>query len=775
MAVHFDRELQTFHLKNRYISYIIKILPNGQPGHLYFGKSVKGYGCFDYLLEPAYRPMASYVFEGDHSFSLEHVCQEYPSYGSGDFRHPAIGICHEDGSRISDFRYVRHRITHGKPALDGLPAVYCEDPKEAQTLHLILEDQVSKAEIELLYTVFDDMPVLTRSARVVNRGELPLNLEQAMSLCLDLPDADYEWIQFSGAWAREMHLKKRHLEQGIQSVESTRGNSSHVHNPFVILKREETTEISGEAIGFSLIYSGCFLAQAEVDSWDVTRFLLGINPFGFSWRLMPGEAFQLPEAVMVYTDSGLSDMSRTFHRLYRRRLTRGFWRDRARPILINSWECMGFDITEEGILSLAETAKACGTELFVLDDGWFKGRISDRTGLGDWEHGRDVFREGLASLAKKIRQTGLLFGLWIEPEMVNRDSDLFRRHPDWILRVPGRSLTHCRNELVLDLTRQEVVDYLFSVLRNLLEKVPVSYVKWDMNRSITEAFTVYLPAERQGEVMHRYILGVYQLFERLIAAFPKILFESCASGGGRFDPGMLYYAPQCWVSDNTDAFERLLIQYGTSYCYPLSAFGTHVSSSPNQQVHRRTPLHTRANVAFFGTFGYEMDFRKLTEEELSRIQNQIILMKQYRDLIQKGTFYRLMSPFENSRAAAWMVVDEDRRTAVVGWYKILNEVNGPFRRLKLMGLDAGLTYQIQQTDEDSRLVPFRRNIAEENLFSHPAGPRQCGQSPEEPALFTGDELMKIGLVTTDSASGELRPGLRASFDFDSRLYVVQAF
>ena len=778
MAVHFNQDTQTFHLYNKYISYIMNVLPNGQLGHLYFGKAVTGYGSFDYLLEPAYRPMASYAFEGDHSFSLEHVRQEYPSYGTGDFRHPAVGIRQHDGSRISDFRYAGHLVTDGKPALEGLPATYCEEENEAQTLHVFLEDPLTGAEAELLYTLFEEMPVLTRSARLANRGSLPFEAEQAMSLSLDLPDPDYEWIQLSGAWARERHIRKRRLEQGIQSVESTRGNSSHAHNPFVVLKREETTETGGEAIGFSLVYSGNFLMQAEVDAFGVTRFMAGINPFGFSWRLEPGETLQLPEAVMVYTDSGLSDMSRTFHTLYREKLSRGCWRDRARPILINSWECMGFEITEEKILSLARKARACGIELLVLDDGWTKDRANDRTGLGDWDLDRDVFPEGLGALSEKIRETGLLFGLWIEPEMLNRDSELFRKHPDWILQVPGRRLTHCRNEFVLDLTRRDVADHLFGVLKNLFERTSVSYVKWDMNRSITEAFSALLPAQRQGEVMHRYILGVYQLYERLIQAFPKVLFESCASGGGRCDPGMLYYAPQCWISDDSDAAERLKIQYGSSLCYPISSFGTHVSSSPNQQVHRTTPLYTRANTAFFGTFGYEMDLEELTEEELALIRSQVALVKQYRELIQKGTFYRLISPFDRSRAAAWMTVDKSKRTAAVGYYKLLNEVNGPFRRIRLTGLDPARIYQVEQTDERNRLVPFRRNACAENLFSRPSGNRSAGVSEEkcteERPLFTGDELMKIGLVVTDSASGELRPGLKASCDFDSRLYILHA-
>ena len=753
MKIQFSRKTQTFHLQNESISYIMKVLPNGHLGQLYFGEAVTGYQDYDYLLEPAYRPMTSYVFEGDLSFSLEHVRQEYPSYGTGDYRHPAIRVCQNDGSTVSDLRFDRYDVTEGKPPLQGLPATYCENPGEAKTLHIFLKDPVTDLTVELLYTLFAEKSALARSARIINEGKNPVRIEQAMSLCLDLPDSRYDWIQLSGAWARERHIRQRRLEQGIQSVESTRGHSSHQHNPFVVLKRPETTEFSGEAIGFSLIYSGNFLAQAEVDTFDVTRFMIGINPFGFSWNLEPGEELQLPEAVMVYTNSGLNSMSQTFHALFRERLARGYWRDRPRPVLFNSWECLTFNLEEEKLCSIVQKAKECGAELFVLDDGWFKKRTDVCTGLGDWDQDRDVFADGLKGFADRVRKAGLQFGLWIEPEMVNRDSDLFRRHPDWVLQVPGRSLTHGRNEFVLDYSRGDVIDYLFSVLKEVFERAQVSYVKWDMNRSITEAYSALLPPERQGEVMHRYILGVYKLYERLNCAFPKVLFESCASGGGRFDPGMLYYAPQGWTSDDSDAVERIKIQYGTSLCYPLSSMGAHISASPNQQVFRETPLHTRANVAFFGSFGYELDPDLLSEEELAYIRTQTEFVKKYRELVLKGTFYRLKSPFESSGFAAWMVVSSDKRTAVVGWYKFLNEVNGPFRRVKLRGLDNALLYQVTK-------IPGSSNIAENSMLG------------SEKEIFTGDELMKLGLITSDSASGELRPGLAPSSDFDSRLYVL---
>ena len=560
-----------------------------------------------------------------------------------------------------------------------------------------------------------------------------------MSLCMDLPDCCYDWMQFSGAWARERYPKTRQLEQGILSVGSMRGNSSHNHNPFVILKRPDTDEFQGEAIGFSLIYSGNFLAQAEVDTYDTTRVLMGIHPSCFDWKLEAGESFQTPEAVMVYTDQGLNHLSQTFHRLYQKRLARGYWRDRERPILINNWEATCFDFTEEKLLEIARTAKETGVELFVLDDGWFGERSNEHAGLGDWFANTKRLPQGITGLSKKIGEIGMKFGLWFEPEMVNKDSDLYRQHPDWIIAAPERRQSHGRFQYVLDFSRTEVVDYIYSMMETLLSDADISYIKWDMNRSITECFSNTLPADRQGEVYHRYILGVYELYERLIGRFPQILFESCASGGGRFDPGMLYYAPQGWTSDDTDAMERLKIQYGTSYCYPVSSMGSHVSVTPNQQVNRDTPLSTRANVAYFGTFGYELDLNVLSSEELEDVREEITFMKQYRHLLQFGTFYRLESPFSHN-TAAWMVVDSDKKEAIVGWYRVLNGINLPFTRLKLKGLDPGTKYAVS------------------------GSVKSC----------YGDELMYAGLITTDISSGQAQGDEKMSRDFESRLYILKA-
>ena len=741
MSIVFHEKNRTFHLLNDKISYIMAVLPNGQMGQLYFGKRIHQREDYSYLLEMMARPMGSYVFENDRTLSLEHVKQEYGVYGSTDYRCPAVEILQENGSRISDFCYKSHTVSGGKPKLKGLPATYTESDSEAETLTLVLEDKVTGIELELLYTLFAGSGIIARSARFLNCGKKPVHLLKAMSLCMDLPDHDYDWIQFSGAWARERYPKKRRLETGIQSVGSMRGHSSHEHNPFVILKRPTADEFQGEVIGFSLIYSGNFLAQAEVDTHDTTRVLLGINPEWFDWKLEPGEEFQTPEAVMVYTDRGMNDMSQTFHRLFQKRLARGYWRDRERPILINNWEATYFDFTEERIVEIAKKAKEQGIELFVLDDGWFGKRTSERAGLGDWKANPERLPEGITGLAQKIEALGMKFGLWFEPEMVNKDSDLYREHPDWILSVPERRQSQGRYQYVLDFSRKEVVDYIYDRMAEILGRGKVSYVKWDMNRSITECWSAALPADRQGEVFHRYILGVYDLYDRLNTAFPEVLFESCASGGGRFDPGLLYYAPQGWASDDTDAAERLKIQYGTSYCYPISSIGAHVSASPNHQIMRSTPLYTRANVACFGTFGYELDLNRLTAEEQEEVKRQTAFMKKYRSVLQFGSFYRLESPFEGN-VTAWMSVSGDRKTAVVGWYRTLNGINMGYTRVKLRGLEPDSVYRVS---EDGALR----------------------------GEYYGDELMNVGLVTSDADSGELLPGMRPSCDFDSRIFVLE--
>ncbi len=733
-----DKE-KVFHLHNGRISYLLYVMESGQLGHLYFGKALNSAGSYLHMVEKAYRPMTTYINEGDLTTSYEQLRQEYPCYGTSDYRYPAMEVQGSDGSRICKLEYQGYEIMEGKKALPGLPATYTEDGAEAATLEIRMKDGWRNLEVVFSYTIFRDVDGVARSVRFVNHGKEALWLNRAMSLSIDMPDADYYGVQLSGAWARERYVKTRELTPGVTAVSSMRGNSSHQHNPFLALKRKNTTERSGEAIGFSLIYSGNFLAQAEVDNYNVLRVMIGINPFGFQWKLEPDAAFVTPEAVMVYSGDGLNGMSGQFHRLYRNRLARGYWRDRERPVLINNWEATQFDFVEEDILKFAKKAKECGIELFVLDDGWFGKRNDDRRGLGDWKANTDKLPGGIEGLAEKIEALGMKFGLWFEPEMVNKDSDFYRSHPDYVIATPGRNMSHGRNQYVLDFSRKEVVDAIYVQMHELLSKAKISYIKWDMNRSISECYSAAYPADRQGEIFHRYILGVYDLHERLIHDFPELLIESCSSGGGRFDAGMLYYAPQGWTSDDSDAIERLKIQYGTSYVYPLSCMGAHVSASPNEQVGRATPIGTRGNVALTGAFGYEMDLNKLSGEEIEEVKEQVAFYKEYRSLIAKGDFYRLLSPFEGN-FAAWEVVRQDGRQAFVTVTRILSETNGPYRRLPLCGLSEERKYHVE-----SRYLSYDAY---------------------------GDELMQYGLILEDKSSGSPTDASAGCRDFMSLMYKV---
>ena len=744
MAIQFHQTSKEFHLYNEQISYIIKVLENGQLGHVYFGKHLTDREDFGYLVEYATRDMAPYPFEGRSNFSLEHLKQEYPTFGSGDTRYPAFELESADGSRVADFKYKTHEIYSGKKGIQGLPAVYVEDDSEADTLEIVLEDTFLKTEIVLSYTIFNGRPVITRHARFACGNENGITLLNCMSGCLDLPDKEYEMVELAGTWNRERHPHTRKLCYGTQGVCSMRGCSSHQFNPFLMLKRKEADEFSGEVIGFSLVYSGDFLAQVEVDNFDVTRVVMGIHPNEFRWELEKGESFQTPEMVMVYSEHGMNGMSKTYHELYRTRLARGKWRDQARPILINNWEATYFDFNEEKILNIARKAKEIGIELFVLDDGWFGKRNWDNASLGDWYPNLEKLPEGITGLAGKIEDLGMKFGLWFEPEMTNKDSDLFREHPDWLLADIRRNYCHSRNQYVLDFSKPEVVDHIHGQMRKILQDAPVSYVKWDMNRAFSEVFSNGNSKSYQGKVRHKYILGVYSLYERLIQEFPEILFESCASGGARFDPGMLYYAPQAWTSDDTDAVERIKIQYGTSYVYPISSIGSHVSASPNHQVFRNTSLEMRGNVAYFGTFGYELDITKLPEEELEQMKEQIAFMKKYRDLIQKGVFYRLKSPFEGNHSA-WEVIADDRSEGLMAYFRVMQPPQGKFERICFKGLDETAAYSVQE----------------------------CFGAKMDCGVHYGDELMYAGLSVSDCSSGLAGVAREQQGDYFSRLFHIK--
>lgn len=690
--IYINEKNREFHLQNKNASYIFYVMENGQLGQLYYGKKIKNRDDFSHFFKkPKYGVGIIAHTKENPAFSLEYYKQEYPSYGTTDFRKPAIKILQKNGSRISNFIYDSHKIIEGKPKLIGLPSSYVEENNEAMTLEIKLVDKVINCVLYLTYTTYCNREVFSRNARLENNGQEEIIIENLMSISIDFPDYDYEMLHLSGAWGREKHIKERVLEKGVQYIDSTRGASSAQQNPFMAIKRKDTTENQGEVYGFSLVYSGNFIAQAEVDHFDVTRITMGINPFDFSWTLNTGDSFQSPEAIMVYSQDGLNAMSQSFHSLLRERVARGFWRDRERPVLINNWEATYFDFNEDKLVAIAKEASKLGFELFVLDDGWFGERNGDNSSLGDWFVNRNKLPNGLEGLAKKIQEENMKLGLWFEPEMISENSELFRKNPHWVLGVDNRDLSLGRNQYILDLTKEEVRAYIVEELSKRLKEGNISYVKWDMNRNMTE-----IPSK---ETAHKYILGLYEILEKLTNKFPQVLFESCASGGGRFDLGMLYYMPQTWASDNTDAIDRLKIQYGTSLVYPTISMGAHVSDIPNHQTARSTSLDIRNHVAYFGNFGYELDITKYTDEAKEEVKNFVKFYKENRKLLQFGDFIRLQSPFK-SNCCSWMTVSKDKSEAIVGYYEILGDTNSEYnKKIKLSGLEENILYLVNNEYE----------------------------------------------------------------------------
>ena len=688
MSIYFNQETRQFYLHTRHTSYVMELY-EGHLAHSYWGSRVNEIPNLE-----AYYPFwfgadfSATNIPGRRLNSTDKLPQEYPTYGTGDMRSPALQVENAAGDSITRLRYVNHRIFAGKPQLTGLPATYGDD---CETLEITLTDELTGITAVLNYTVFPEKDVLTRSVRIENRGNNTCNLEKVASFCLDLHQDGFEVIHLHGAWAKERHIQRLPQSTATMVFDSKRGASSHNENPFIALVRPETTEDYGDAYGFCLMYSGSFSAEVSGEQYGSTRVQMGIQHFGFSWELKPGESFQAPEAIMVYSANGLGEMSRRFHKIIRENVCRGKFRDTERPVLINNREATYFSFNQEKILALAEKAKAIGVDLMVLDDGWFGNRNSDSGSLGDWIVDKKKLPDGLESLCQKVNELGMQFGLWFEPEMISPDSDLYRKHPDWCIHVDGRPRTEGRHQLILDLTRPEVCDYIIDSVCSVLNSCPISYVKWDMNRNMTE-----MP--RKG-FAHQYILGLYRVLEEIISRFPNVLFESCSGGGGRFDAGMLYYMPQTWTSDDTDAVERLYIQEGTNLVYPISTMGAHISAVPNHQVGRTTPVAFRSRVAMMGRFGLELDLGRLDEETLDILAKEIALYKTYQQDIHHGDLYRLLSPYKG-RTAAYEIIS-DKRVLVF----VMNITGAPCQaplRLKLQGLDpdgqykniaAGITYE----------------------------------------------------------------------------------
>ena len=693
MSIIFDSEKRIFKLDTATSSYVIEIYEQDYLAHLYYGKKIPDTNLSAFKFRS---PFASFSTNNinidDWRFSPDVCPLEYQGEGSGDFRISAVAIRNADGNNVTDFRYKSHEIYAGKPAIEGLPSLYVEDDSDATTLEILTEDSVTGVQAVLLYTVFEKLGAMTRSVKIINSSEKAVDIEKIYSCCVDFMTYDYDLLTLYGKWSKERSLERRPLARGRQGASSKRGSSSHFQNPFAALVDNNTNEDFGNAYGFNLVYSSNFSVDVEVDGYGGTRFLMGINPDSFGWKLEAGESFSAPEAVMVYSSEGLGEMSRIFHRLYSKHLIRGKWKNIKRPLLINNWEATGMDFDGDTIVSFAAKAKELGIEMLVMDDGWFGCRNDDRSSLGDWQVNEEKLGGTLANLIERINALGLKFGIWYEPEMISRDSNLYRAHPDWCLHVPNREKSIGRHQYVLDYSRQDVRDYIFNEMYKVLSANKVDYVKWDFNRNLTEVGSAILPADRQKEVFHRYVLGTYEVMDRLTKAFPDMLIENCSGGGGRFDPGMLYFSPQIWTSDNTDPIERLAIQFGTSMCYPASTMGAHVSAS------RRTGYDTKGNVALWGSFGYELNPNKYTEEDAELVRAQVAEYHKYYDIIHSGDLYRLISPFENAFRAAWMFVSEDKSEALVTSVVMRQCYDDAFC-LKLKGLDPEKYYRDEETGE----------------------------------------------------------------------------
>lgn len=692
MGISFNQNKKMFHILSNKTSYIIKILDTNHLISLYWGKKLNSDNV-EYVFRT--RDFGSFLTNTDNinGFMIESTSLEYPSFGATDLRSPAIEFQFKDGTSATDLRYKCHNIYKGKNKLDNLPATYIENDTEAETLEITLIDSLKNVEVILSYSVFEEFNAITRSVKVKNLSKEPVNIERILSANFDFKDAKFDFIQLSGAWARERDFVRTPLRRGSQSIESRRGASSHAQNPFIALARPDTNEHTGDIFGFSLVYSGNFLANIEVDMYENSRVQIGINPFDFKWLLESGEEFQAPEVVMAYSHEGITGMSHIYHNLYGKRLCRGKYRDKTRPILINNWEATYFDFDDKKIEAIAKEASSLGIELFVLDDGWFGERNNDKSSLGDWFVNEEKLNGGLNKLANKINNMGMKFGLWFEPEMVSPISKLYEKHPNWCIHIDGRTKSTARNQLILDLGRNDVKEYIIETVSNVLKSANIEYVKWDMNRNMSEVASSVLDPARQRETSHRYILGLYEILEEITNRFPNILFESCSGGGGRFDAGMLYYMPQVWTSDDTDAIERLKIQHGTSIVYPNVTMGCHVSAVPNHQAHRITPLKTRGAVAMSGNFGYELDITKLSNEEKEIMKEQINFYKEVRDTIQFGKLYRLSNPFEDNDVA-WMYVSDDKKEIIVTLVRQYATVNRGFTNLKLKGLDKNSSYEV---------------------------------------------------------------------------------
>ncbi len=704
-------------------SYVIGAVDEEMfPGHIYYGALLNDYHLA-HILRTQEPPFIPSLHNRERASFLDSFPMEYPAHGLGDYREDCISIETKGGNTGLSLQFVSCKIYEGKPGLSGLPASF-GGKDECTSVEILCRDSHTGLEAVLLYTAFEEADVITRSVRIVNGGEESLYLTKVYSACLDMDNEDFDVVSLHGSWARERQIQTVPVSRGKFCVESVRGESSHQDHPFIALMEKGTGDEHGKIYAMNFVYSGNFKATVQNDQFCQLRMTMGIHPEDFKWKLEPGQEFQAPEVVMVYSGEGTGNMTRTFHDFYRKHLIRSPYKNQKRPILINNWEATYFDFNTEKLLDIARQASALGIEMLVMDDGWFGNRFDDNRALGDWKVNEEKLPGGLKYLVDEVNKLGMKFGIWFEPEMISPDSDLYRAHPDWAIAIPGRAGSLSRNQYVLDLTRRDVLDYVYESVAGVLRSANVEYVKWDMNRQLTDLGSANLPAERMGELFHRYMLGVYELQERMLQEFPKLLLENCSGGGARFDAGMLYYSPQIWCSDDTDAIERLKIQEGTAFVYPLSTMGAHVSDCPNHLLHRTVPFETRGHVALAGTFGYELDVTKISREEREMIPAQTAMYHKYNNLVREGDYYRIASYSENHYYDCYGVVSKDKKEALYTFVQVLNRPNVHSRKICFKGLAPDKKYRIEGED----------------------------------GIYTGDILMKAGYLVQNL------PG-----DFQSRL------
>ena len=766
-----------FHLTTDKTSYLFRVMKSGQLEALYYGRKIRNTDSFEHLYDKHLGGFANSVAYStdDKSLSLDHIALEFSAYGKGDYRQPAVQLMHEDGNFTTDFKYKSHGITKLKPALRGLPSSY----GESETLTVVLEDKVIGAEIHLLYTVYEECNVITRSTRIINTGKKSFRIKSVMSMQLDMPMDDYVMLTFDGAWTRERYKNEHILNSGITQIGSITGTSSNRHNPFFAVRHKECTQNKGDAYGFNLVYSGNHIARAEVSTHSILRIQNGINPFEFDWKLGVGEIFDSPESVMTFSNEGLNGMSQNMHAFVKEHIVRGVWKDKERPILVNNWEATFFNFNEKKILEIAKATKDLGAEMFVLDDGWFGKRNSDKAGLGDWTVNIKKLPSGIGGLAKKINDMGIKFGLWVEPEMVNPDSDLYREHPEWAITTDIYKPSEGRNQLVLDLTNPEVVDFIINTMTDVFSSGNIEYIKWDNNRHMSDVFSRRKNA-RSGEFFHRYMMGLYEIWGALTEKFPNILFEACSSGGNRFDLGTFCYMPQCWTSDNTDPLDRLYIQSGTSYGYPQSVMTMHVAAAVSLNDFRFSSVEQRFNVASFGLLGYELDVTQLSRFDRAAVKKQIEYYKQHRRLLQFGEFTRIGDVFTDN-IMKWQITSKDKSEAMLGYFVDRVVPNPANEVIKFDSLDENKDYHLAIRPQVINIkmvgeiinqpLPKKLDMDDGKFYEFLCNTIKLKNEKEE---FTagGDSLMYSGF--RPQQRGFNLSNARMLFDNDSRMYYLKA-